>query len=64
MFSSFVLQSTNQTIDGKNNFFDNNDFWFVFLLFLTKFFPGQVDEDILTTWVLPAAIDFSFLKWD
>ena len=63
MFSSFVLQSINRTIDGKNNFFDNNDFWFL-LLFLMKFYPGQVDEDILTTWVLPAAIDFSFLKWD
>ena len=48
MFSSFVLQSINRTIDGKNNFFDNNDFWFL-LLFLMKFYPGQVDEDILTT---------------
>lgn len=33
-------------------------------MFLMRFFPGQVDENILTTGFLPAATDFSFLKWD
>ena len=48
-FYLFCKALIKQTMEGKNNLFDNNDFCFLLMFFLMRVFLRQMDADTSTT---------------